>query len=210
FFILHRALKLNIAESNMYGIGVSSDEIEYMARVTGCASDGGSLIIRILFEPIHGVDAGMDLKGCKSRGTWPNIVASYSMLHSRDIIPLHTLQHKVGNGSSIRFWKDNWVGNGHLNMRYNRLFHLDSNENCLLSKRISNDNWSWNWNRQSLGSRNEEDLEAMISEVCHVNVSNLPDSWQWNIAPDGVFSVHDTRLHLDNCLLPSLSPSTRV
>ncbi|GJY86489.1 retrovirus-related pol polyprotein from transposon TNT 1-94 [Tanacetum coccineum] len=165
----------------------------------------GGLSIRT----IHGVDAGIDLKWCKSRGTWANIVASYSMLHSRDIIPLHTLQHKVGNGSSIRFWKDNWVGNGPLNMRYNRLFHLDSNANCLLWERISNDNWSWNWNRQSLGSRNEEALEAMISEVGHVNVSNLPDSWQWNIAPYGVFSVHDTRLHLDNCLLPSLSPSTR-
>nr|GFA62787.1 putative RNA-directed DNA polymerase, eukaryota, reverse transcriptase zinc-binding domain protein [Tanacetum cinerariifolium] len=38
-FYLASGLKFNIAKSNVYGIGVSLDEIEYMARVIGCASD---------------------------------------------------------------------------------------------------------------------------------------------------------------------------
>nr|GEZ75175.1 RNA-directed DNA polymerase, eukaryota, reverse transcriptase zinc-binding domain protein [Tanacetum cinerariifolium] len=171
----------------------------------------------IIMEVLHlalkdVVDAGMDLKGCKSRGSrneealeamisevghsnvsnlpgsWQWNIAPdgvFSVHDTRlhlDNCLLPSLSPSMdlkgcksrGNGSSIHFWKDNWVGNGPLNLRYNRLFHLDSNANCLLSERISNDNWSWNWNRKILGSRNEEALEAMISEVGHSNVSNLP------------------------------------
>ncbi|GJU82853.1 hypothetical protein Tco_1285218 [Tanacetum coccineum] len=53
------------------------------------------------------------------------------------------------------------------------------------------------------GSRNEEALENLLLEVVHVSVNNSPDSWQWSIANDGVFSVHDTRIHVDNVILPS-------
>ncbi|GJS43872.1 RNA-directed DNA polymerase, eukaryota [Tanacetum coccineum] len=106
--------------------------------------DGIGVIMARMVKAIHGDDIGMELKGCKFSGTWANIVDSFSMLHSKDIIPLHTLRHKVGNGWSIRFWKDNWI-----------------------------------------------------------------DSWHWNGADDGVFSVNVTHLHVDNCILPSLIPSTR-
>nr|GFA58982.1 RNA-directed DNA polymerase, eukaryota, reverse transcriptase zinc-binding domain protein [Tanacetum cinerariifolium] len=91
-----------------------------------------------------------------------------------------------GNCSSICFLKDNCIDNGSLSSRYNRLFHLDVDANCLLSSRISNGIWSWNWSRQNLGSRNEEALENFLSEVVHVYVNNLLESWQWSIANDGV------------------------
>ncbi|PWA94071.1 hypothetical protein CTI12_AA064010 [Artemisia annua] len=122
---------------------------------------------------------------------------------------MHTLRHKVGNGSSIRFWKDNWIGNRLLSSRYNRLFHLDVDANCLLYDRLSNGIWSWNWSRQNLGSRNEEALENLLSEVTHVSVNSSLDTWQWSIAHDDVFSVLDTCIHVDNAILPSLCPSTR-
>ncbi|GJR92125.1 putative RNA-directed DNA polymerase, eukaryota, reverse transcriptase zinc-binding domain protein, partial [Tanacetum coccineum] len=166
-FNLASGLKINISKSNVYGIGVSSEEIEDMARVTGCASGslpfiylglpigsnmnlianwqfmidrflkrmstwkanmlsiGGRFILikkwrwrlvtfsdslwaRVV-KAIHEDDTGMELKGCKVSGKWANIVDSFSMLHSKDIILLHTLRHNVGNGSSIHFWKDNWI-----------------------------------------------------------------------------------------------------
>ncbi|GJX15682.1 RNA-directed DNA polymerase, eukaryota, reverse transcriptase zinc-binding domain protein [Tanacetum coccineum] len=268
-FNLASGLKINISKSNVYGIGVSSEEIEDMARVTGCASgslpfiylglpigsnmnlianwqfmidrfrrrmstwkanmligykksrslrasffwggsgenkkmtwikwdnilashDKGGLGIGSLkafnlallqkwrwrlvtfsnslwarvVKAIHGDDTGMELKGCKVSGKWANIVDSFSMLHSKDIIPLHTLRHKVGNGSSIRFWKDNWIG-----------------------------------------SRNEESLEILKTEIGRVQVNDCPDSWHWNDGDVGVFSVSATRMHVDNCILPSLSPN---
>ena len=131
------------------------------------------------------------------------------MLNDRDIIPSYTLCNKVGDGMSIRFWKDNWDGNGPLISRYNRLYHLDSNANCVLSDRIFNDSWAWNWNIKSIGRRNEAALEAMVLELGQVSLSNRNDAWYWNITDDGSFSVQATRIHIGNYLLPSLSPSTR-
>ncbi|GKE09575.1 RNA-directed DNA polymerase, eukaryota, reverse transcriptase zinc-binding domain protein [Tanacetum coccineum] len=185
FIIIMEGLNIALKDAMASGLihGVSSEEIEDMARVTGCAlgslsfiylglpigsnmnlianwqfminsfhrrmstwkanmlSIGGRFILikkwrwrlvtfsdslwaRVV-KAIHEDDTGMELKGCKVSGKWANIVDSFSMLHSKDIILLHTLRHNVGNGSSIHFWKDNWIGNGPLSTRYNRLFHLD-------------------------------------------------------------------------------------
>nr|GEY44904.1 reverse transcriptase domain, reverse transcriptase zinc-binding domain protein [Tanacetum cinerariifolium] len=62
---------------------------------------------------------------------------------------------------------------------------------------------------KKLGSRNEEALENLLSEVVHVFLYNSPDSRQWSIANDGVFSVLDTRIHVDNVILLSRTPSER-
>ncbi|GJR13100.1 ribonuclease H-like domain-containing protein [Tanacetum coccineum] len=97
-------------------------------------------------------------------------------------------------------------GNSPLSTRYNRLFHLDANPNCMLADRLSQDTWTWNWKRH-LGSRNEESLEILKTEICRVQVNDCPDSWHWNGGDDGVFFVSVTRLHVDNCILPSLSPN---
>ncbi|GKE31164.1 hypothetical protein Tco_1450486, partial [Tanacetum coccineum] len=56
---------------------------------------------------------------------------------------------------------------------------------------------------------NEETLEILKTEIGHVQVNDCQDIWHWNGADDGVFSVNVTRLHVDNCIFPSLSPSTR-
>ncbi|GKD73495.1 hypothetical protein Tco_1331777, partial [Tanacetum coccineum] len=69
----------------------------------------------------------------------------------------------------------------------------------------------WRWHlvtKLDFLRRNEEALENLFSEVLHVSVNNSPDSWKLGIAHDGVFSVHDTHIHVDNAILLSLSPST--
>ncbi|GJT45843.1 RNA-directed DNA polymerase, eukaryota, reverse transcriptase zinc-binding domain protein [Tanacetum coccineum] len=158
---------------------------------------------------IHGAEAGADLKGCYCNGVWASIISTYSMLHNRNLIPMNTLCRKVGNGLSIRFWKDAWNGGGTLMSRFNRLFHLDTNEDCLLSDRRVNDSWIWNWKRQIEGSRNEAALGSLVSDLGQVQLLDGPDSWRWSLDDDGIFSVHVTRLHIDSCMLPSCSPCTR-
>ncbi|GKD39056.1 hypothetical protein Tco_1259263 [Tanacetum coccineum] len=49
----------------------------------------------------------------------------------------------------------------------------------------------------------------MVSEIGHVSFNNHPDSWSWKISVNDSFSVQATRSHIDKCLLPSLSPSSR-
>ena len=158
---------------------------------------------------IHGVEAGFDIKGCNCNGVWASIISTYSMLHQHNFLMMSTLSCNVVNGLSIRLWKDPWNGNGTLMSRFNRLYHLDANSDCLLSNRRVNDSWVWNWKRQVEGSRNEAALDSLVSELGQVKLLDEPHSWSWNLDDDGSFSVHVTRVQLDSCLLPSCSPCTQ-
>nr|GEW79873.1 hypothetical protein [Tanacetum cinerariifolium] len=113
-------------------------------------------------------EAGIDLKGCYCNGVWASIISTYSMLHNRNLIMMNTLCRKVGNGLSIRFWKDTWNGGG-----------------TLMSRQIE-------------GSRNEAALGSLVSDLVQVQLLDGPDSWSWNLDDDGIFSVHVTRLHIDS------------
>ncbi|GJR12387.1 RNA-directed DNA polymerase, eukaryota, reverse transcriptase zinc-binding domain protein [Tanacetum coccineum] len=62
---------------------------------------------------------------------------------------MNTLSHKVGNGFSIRFWKDSWNGNG-----------------TLMSRQVE-------------GSRNEVALDSLLSDLGQVQILDELDSWQW-------------------------------
>ncbi|GKA89082.1 hypothetical protein Tco_0810894 [Tanacetum coccineum] len=45
------------------------------------------------------------------------------------------LTRKVGTGSSIAFWHDNWIGPSDLKSLYPRLFALETNKECRISDR---------------------------------------------------------------------------
>ncbi|GKD15488.1 RNA-directed DNA polymerase, eukaryota, partial [Tanacetum coccineum] len=64
-------------------------------------------------------------------------------------------------------------------------------------------------NRQNIGGRNVAALDVMVSEIGHVYFNNHPDAWSWKISDSDSLSVQATRSHIDNCLLSSLSPSSR-
>nr|GEX40303.1 hypothetical protein [Tanacetum cinerariifolium] len=86
---------------------------------------------------IHGYNGGLgDLSSIKYKsGPWYRIVKL-----NDDLLPIridlkNIFKRKVGNGESTRFWLDNWVGGGPLNVSYPRLFRLEVNKNCLVRDR---------------------------------------------------------------------------
>ncbi|GKC73337.1 putative RNA-directed DNA polymerase, eukaryota, reverse transcriptase zinc-binding domain protein [Tanacetum coccineum] len=129
--------------------------------------DKGGLVI-IAF---HGQEGGFDLNVSPSSGIWSKIVGSSNFLYSNEILPNDSIRFCVGSGSSIRFWKDLWTGNSPLYLRYNRLFWLDRDKDCLLSS---------------------------DRDVCY-----------WSMANDGMFSVNSTRHIIDSHLLPALDMPTQ-
>ncbi|GJR50788.1 RNA-directed DNA polymerase, eukaryota, reverse transcriptase zinc-binding domain protein [Tanacetum coccineum] len=155
-------LKININKSNLYGVGVSSDEVVRMAGSSGCMA--GSLSLTYLGLPI---------------GSNMNRVAS---------------------------WK---VGDLPLRDRFNRLYHLENFKDCMVRDRFSNGSWSWNWIRPILSGRSCLDFARMLEEIHNMEVTQGNNSYSWYLSLDGNFSVSSLRHHIDDYMLPSISPSSR-
>ncbi|GKD08647.1 putative RNA-directed DNA polymerase, eukaryota, reverse transcriptase zinc-binding domain protein, partial [Tanacetum coccineum] len=116
-------------------------------------SSPNALWVQVI-KAYHGQEVGFDTNGCSFKGIWANIVGTSNFLHSKGIILSNTFRFRAGCGTRIRFWKDIWVGETPLFTRYNRLYHLDQDKDCLIIDRINNGQWSWNWSRTNLGVRN--------------------------------------------------------
>ncbi|GJS02927.1 RNA-directed DNA polymerase, eukaryota, reverse transcriptase zinc-binding domain protein [Tanacetum coccineum] len=126
-------------------------------------SSPNALWVKVI-KAYHGQEGGFDTNGCSFKGIWANIVGTSNFLHSKGIILSNTFRFKAGCGTRIRFWKDIWVGETPLFTRYNRLYHLDQDKDCLIIDRINNGQWSWNWSRTNLGVRNLAYLCDMLNE----------------------------------------------
>nr|GEW23246.1 RNA-directed DNA polymerase, eukaryota, reverse transcriptase zinc-binding domain protein [Tanacetum cinerariifolium] len=105
--------------------------------------------------------------------------------------------------TKIQFWEDIWIGDSSLKIRYNRLYHLERDKDCLIVDRIDNGHWSWNWSRTDIGVSNMAYLHDMLLEISLVD-TQVGDSCLWSMAIDGLFSVETSRRIIDAKLLPSL------
>nr|GEX21741.1 RNA-directed DNA polymerase, eukaryota, reverse transcriptase zinc-binding domain protein [Tanacetum cinerariifolium] len=74
-----------------------------------------------VIKSLHGQDGGFDNRGCVFNGTWAKIVGTSNFLHPNDIIPFNSFRFRMGGGTRIRFWKDIWLDDSPLFIRYNRL-----------------------------------------------------------------------------------------
>ncbi|GKB28026.1 RNA-directed DNA polymerase, eukaryota, reverse transcriptase zinc-binding domain protein [Tanacetum coccineum] len=110
------------------------------------------------------------------------IVGTSNYLHTSSILPIDSIRYQVGCGSTIRFWKDTWLGSSPLQFRYNRLFQLDHNEDCLILDRISNGLWEWNWSRDALGSRNTMYFNHLLTEISNIEVREGMDKRIWAVS----------------------------
>ncbi|GJR63747.1 protein JINGUBANG [Tanacetum coccineum] len=81
----------------------------------------------------------------------------------------------------FRFWKDIWYPRSPLFTRYNRLYHLDQDKDCLIIDRINNGQWSWNWSRTNLGVRNLAYLCDMLNEIGQLNIDVNEDTCTWSL-----------------------------
>ncbi|GKF70812.1 hypothetical protein Tco_0203869, partial [Tanacetum coccineum] len=92
--------------------------------------------------------------------------------------------------------------------RYNRLYHLDQDKDCLIIDCINNGQWSWNWSQTNLGVRNLTYLCDMLNEIGQLNIDVNEDTCTWSLGPNGTFTVKDARYRIDQNILPTLAHAT--
>nr|GEU71840.1 RNA-directed DNA polymerase, eukaryota, reverse transcriptase zinc-binding domain protein [Tanacetum cinerariifolium] len=126
-------------------------------------------------KALHGEEAGMDFGGCQSNGVWAKIVGTINHLHSSGIIPFSSIRFKVGDDSSIHFWKDTWLGDEPFYIRYNRLFHLAINKDCSILDRFANGSSDWDWSRPITMGRTKTEFDKLIIDIANLNSDHMAD-----------------------------------
>ncbi|XP_071689231.1 uncharacterized protein [Rutidosis leptorrhynchoides] len=124
-------------------------------------------------------------------------------------IPNYPIRNKIGNGQKFRFWKDCWVGNTPLCVRFNRIYHLDPNPDCLVADKWVDGHWTFSWSHDISGGRSLSMIQEFQEIVDPIVLSNDPDSKSWAASVNSTFSVKCIRDYIDNLLLPSHELYTR-
>ncbi|XP_071712840.1 uncharacterized protein [Rutidosis leptorrhynchoides] len=155
-----------------------------------------------IIKAIYGDSGGLDT--CKlGNGIWPIIASTFIKAKAAGSVPANVLHVKLGNGSNTRFWKDNWLGDGALKDKFARLFRLDIDQDCTIARKLVNGGWVWEWNRSSIGARNEALLLDLCSKLDQVSLGEGNYRWSWSLTNDTGYSVSKTRSFIDDHVLPS-------
>nr|GEU65765.1 reverse transcriptase domain, reverse transcriptase zinc-binding domain protein [Tanacetum cinerariifolium] len=182
--------------------------VKWSSILAPLEKDPSALWVNVL-KSIHGEEAGFELSGCQTSGLWDRIVGLIYQLHSSSCIPLNTFRFNAGDGPMFRFWKDVWLGDQPLCVRYNRLFYLERNRNFLIRDRIVNGSWSLDWCRPVTRGRSQAGFNNLMVDISLLNIEDGSDSMVFSLSSDSIFSVSVARKHIDDFNSHISLPCTR-
>ncbi|GKV36164.1 hypothetical protein SLEP1_g44325 [Rubroshorea leprosula] len=124
---------------------------------------------------------------------WKDICKLNTGLGNKDGWLLPNFNLKLGDGTSVKFWLDVWVGEDSLANVFPRLFLLDINKNCSIYDRgqWSDGGWCWRlqW-RRPIRAWEEENLQQLIGTINHIKpVRNVKDTWRWRPDNEGKYTT---------------------
>ena len=95
----------------------------------------------------------------------------------------------LGDGKTVRFWEDVWLGDKSLQVQYPSLYNITNRKNVSVHDVLSNApplNMSF---RRSLSG----DTWVAWSNLClrrmEISLSQIPDRFVWNLIASGIFTV---------------------
>lgn len=124
---------------------------------------------------------------------WTDICRASGEIDSLGHDFTNLITKEVLSGNKTRFWEDDWIGGCSLKDKFTRLYDLELNKGCRVIQKIrwSENQWSWVWSwRRNLRGR----AEGQLPELTHLLQEFIPqqeqaDTWRWNPAADGTFTV---------------------
>ncbi|GKA35549.1 RNA-directed DNA polymerase, eukaryota, reverse transcriptase zinc-binding domain protein [Tanacetum coccineum] len=208
-FYLASGLKINISKSNLYGVGVSSDDIESMAAVPEAVLKTLESL-RASFFWVLQVTLGSLL------GSNGLLKLRWRVLRKPSALWVEVLKSIHGNEAGIELkgchpclWARNSLHDISISFKWQLLFRLEKNQNCLVRDRIVNGLWAWDWRRPVNGGRALADLNNLLMDIGSLNVEVDRDCVVSSLSTDGSYSVSFIRKHIDNCMIANSLPSTR-
>lgn len=162
-------------------------------------------------KSIHGVHGGFDQSGQKSKrgGVWLNMVYLFDKLQTNNILPQSYIRKEIGNGSTTRFWKDNWIGGTRFMDKFPRLYALEVDKDCVVADRWRERGWVWNWSRDWSGGITVEQLSTLRDLLGDVVLNVDIDGWVWELDSDGIFTVSSARKYIDQVMFSPGNMGTR-
>nr|GEX09532.1 reverse transcriptase domain, reverse transcriptase zinc-binding domain protein [Tanacetum cinerariifolium] len=233
----HRAssLKINIAKSNVFGIGVSEDNLQSMAYLAGYLActfpfsylsipidksmkfkDSWNLMIDKFKAKLSKWKANLLSIGCRLTFFWggggdkdhSNMawVKWDTILASLDQGGLGVRSLKAFNLALLQKWRWRLITKSDsLWVKVIKAIHVVE---AGFDEKGSYPNGTW-WRRSVTFGRTKEMLCTLSNELRHTTLSSEPDSCMWSLSDDGLFSVAVTRRHIDQVILPSVIIATR-
>jgi len=105
---------------------------------------------------------------------------------------LEGISKRMGNGNSIRFWEDIWLGTCSLRVSFPRLYMISEQKSLTVNQMGSwlDQNWMWNllWRRRMLVWE-EEQLSNLNNLLLSVSPEqDNQDKWVWSFDNSGCYS----------------------
>ncbi|GKE30007.1 RNA-directed DNA polymerase, eukaryota, reverse transcriptase zinc-binding domain protein [Tanacetum coccineum] len=123
-------------------------------------------------------------------------------LTEKGIDLLSLCKRKVGDGSSISFWDDDWCGDRPLKLQFPRVYALDDVKSCTVVERLRLLDWFSVFRRPPRGG--DEILQYTALRACTSQVtlsSQKKDGWIWSHGGSDGFSVASARGSIDDVIL---------
>ncbi|GJT30788.1 RNA-directed DNA polymerase, eukaryota, reverse transcriptase zinc-binding domain protein [Tanacetum coccineum] len=198
-----------LASKKKGGLGVSSyfalNRALLLKWVWRFVSQDDSLWFRVI-QAVHGDK--IDSHSVRKVSIWSSILKEVQVLKSSGFDFLSYCSKRIGDGQSTSFWKETWIGDIPLCELCPRLFALDSAPNICVAAKMAGP-LDTSFRRSVRGGVEQQEFSDLSSFLNSVVLSTYNDRWYFSLSSSGEFSVKDTRLAIDDLVLPSHSEPTR-
>ncbi|XP_071740498.1 uncharacterized protein [Rutidosis leptorrhynchoides] len=149
-------------------------------------------IIKSIYGPGGGLDTNVLCRNISGHTIWKEIIKSGKVADKLGTFFTSSISKCIGNGTSISFWHDIWIGSETLKTTFHRLYMLESQKDATVAERISNVNSNsmgiWDWSRAPSG-RALDELTELTNLISTVSISDRPDSWKFTLDASGIFTT---------------------
>lgn len=144
----------------------------------------------------------------RAAGPWVDIIKAGLVLDSIGLMFSHSFQRKLGDGSTIKIWSDQWLEAEKLCVLFHGLFALEQDKECTVQDRVA---FHWNW-RQNPRGRETSELHSILRLLSTVALDHQrSDPWSSSFAENGIFSVKEVAAQLDSTwAFPSNTLTIRI